>query len=97
MIELPQTIKLFSPSMKEWDRVVRGRGLVHDGNPMLTWNVGNVVAYRNMNDDIRPDKKRCPEKIDAFVAMIMAFHRAWTHYHGTSVYERRGLLVVGAE
>ena len=50
----------------------------HDGNPIMTWCIGNVVG-KNMpgNDDlVKPVKEQAENKIDGAVALIMAVGRA---------------------
>lgn len=51
---------------------IPGKLLLHDGNPILTWNFGNVVAYRDTRGGIVPKKidKDSDEKIDGFDAVM---------------------------
>ncbi|MBN9376476.1 MAG: NERD domain-containing protein [Cellulomonas sp.] len=54
--------------------VLQGK-LTHDGNPMMTWMVSNVVCHRDAKDNIYPRKERHENKIDGPVAGIMAIGR----------------------
>ncbi len=54
---------------------MRSGRLLHDGNPMLTWRVGNVVGQEDRRGNLFPAKVR-ENKIDAAVALMMAIGRA---------------------
>jgi phage terminase large subunit-like protein len=47
--------------------------IVHDGNPVLAWCLGNAVARQNEREELAPDKKRSHEKIDLACCAIMAY------------------------
>lgn len=89
-----QSIGNMSPPTKDFERIVRLGEYEHFGNPVLRWQVSNVVIYRDANDNIKPVKNRSPEKIDGVVAAIIA-HGEWMSAQRTpeapSVYEERGL------
>src|SRR5215510_11547525 len=53
-----------SPPMKELDRLLAGRGVRHDGNPVARWCMSNVMAQRDPADNIKPSKAKSQEKID---------------------------------
>jgi phage terminase large subunit-like protein len=61
--------------MKELEALVISGRLKHDGNPMMTWMVSNVVCHRDAKDNIYPRKEREENKIDGVVAAIMAIGR----------------------
>lgn len=65
-----------SGAMKETERLVREKKLVHNGDPVLRWMISNVVATTNEQGRIKPDKKRSGDCIDGAVALIMAVGRA---------------------
>ncbi len=48
----------------------------HDGNPLLRWCVANSVLIRDRQDRWMFDKRDSADKIDAAVAMTMAFRLA---------------------
>lgn len=54
-------------------RVVAGR-MIHDGNPVLSWNAANVHGERKGNGTIMPRKEseNSIRKIDGFVALVIA-------------------------
>jgi len=56
--------------------LVGARQVVHDGNPVLRWMVGNLVGKQDEAGNWKPDKKKAGDKIDGAVAAIMAIGRA---------------------
>ncbi len=96
MVAMGQGFASMSPPMKKLGELIVGRGIVHGGHPVLTWNAHNVVAAKDAAENIKPDKAATTEKIDGVVALIMALDRA-TRFDATaadSVYEERGVLVL---
>jgi len=91
--EFRQNIGSFAAPSKEFERLVTGHKIHHDGDPVLRWMVGNVAAERDRNDNIRPSKSRSADKIDGVVATIMALGLALAEEQaGASVYESGGSL-----
>lgn len=76
MVEYRQTVQNMSEPMKSFEALVLQGKLVHDGNPMMTWMVSNVVCHRDAKDNIYPRKEREENKIDGPVAVIMGLGRA---------------------
>ncbi|MCY1382263.1 Phage Terminase [compost metagenome] len=73
--------------MKELEAAIRSGRFHHDGNPIMTWCIGNVIG-KNLpgNDDVvRPIKQGNDNKIDGAVALIMAVGRAMLADRGGSV------------
>ena len=79
--------------MKELDRVYTSKMLDHGGDPILTWHASNVVARKDVNENTAPDRKNSQEKIDGYVAALMAVGLMLRNEgDGPSVYETRGLI-----
>jgi phage terminase large subunit-like protein len=76
MVEFRQTVQNMSEPMKELEAAVLDGRLVHDGNPVLTWMMANVIAKRDAKDNIFPCKEKEVNKIDGAVALIIALARA---------------------
>ncbi len=76
MVEMRPTTLNFSEPMKELESLVLSKRLHHNGCPILTWMVSNVVAHLDNKDNIYPRKERPENKIDGVVALIMALGRA---------------------
>ena len=77
-ITITQNYTNMSDPMKELEAAIKTGRFHHDGNPIMTWCISNVVAkYLPGNDDIvRPIKEGNDNKIDGAVALIMAIGRA---------------------
>ena len=76
MVEIRPTVLNFSEPMKELEALVLKGRLKHNGDPVLTWMVSNVVCHRDAKDNIYPRKERPENKIDGVVALITALNRA---------------------
>jgi len=57
-------------------RLVRTKQIQHAGDEVLLWCASNLVIRKGPSNRMLPDKERSREKIDAFVALIMAVGRA---------------------
>tara|TARA_R110000850_G_scaffold264606_1_gene393781 strand:+ start:22307 stop:24025 length:1719 start_codon:yes stop_codon:yes gene_type:complete len=77
-ITIVQNYTNMSDPMKELEAAIVSGRFHHDGNPIMTWCVGNVVGkFLPGNDDVvRPIKQGDHNKIDGAVALIMAIGRA---------------------
>lgn len=72
MVEFVQGPKSYHPAMQELERLYIGKRLSHGGDPVLAWCAANLVARRDVNLNMAPDKRRSPEKIDDMTALLMA-------------------------
>tara|TARA_R110002124_G_scaffold85350_2_gene221418 strand:+ start:5838 stop:7565 length:1728 start_codon:yes stop_codon:yes gene_type:complete len=77
-VVITQNYTNMSDPMKELEAAIESGRFHHDGHPIMTWCVSNVVAkYLPGNDDVmRPIKQHPDNKIDGAVALIMAISRA---------------------
>ncbi|MDX7986691.1 terminase large subunit [Xenorhabdus sp. 12] len=80
-IIITQNFTNMSDPMKELEAAIQSGRFHHDGHPILSWCMGNVVGKTmGGNDDIvRPVKEQKDSKIDGAVALIMAMGRAILH------------------
>ncbi len=72
MLEYRQTVANMSLAMKELDAVTRSGVIAHGGCPVMEWQMNNVVAKLDANDNVFPRKLVPEAKIDSPVALIMA-------------------------
>lgn len=72
VIEIPQTMLSLSPAMKEMERLIRGREMLHVHNTCARWNFGNVRCAVDGNENIKPMKNKSTGRIDITVAWIIA-------------------------
>ena len=85
--EFPQTVATFARPVIDFETAMFERRLVHGGNPLLRWAVGNVVMYRDSSDNRKPVKKQSTDRIDPAVAAIIAVGRAAQGATGRSSYD----------
>lgn len=76
-VEVPPSPTVLSPAMKELEAAVADGRLHHDGHPVLTWCMSNVLTRETAAGNYTmPDKQRPESKIDAAVALFIAMARA---------------------
>jgi phage terminase large subunit-like protein len=78
----------------ELSRLISTGEIVHDGHPVMRWNMDNVVVEVDAAGNMKPAKDKARQKIDGAVALIMALDRAMRHKPTESVYATRGLREV---
>lgn len=54
----------------------------HNGNPCFAWQAGNLIVESNSRGQQMPDKSQNKNKIDAMVALLMAFSECLYHQTG---------------
>lgn len=94
MVEIRQGPKTMHPPMQALERALKAGLIDHGNDPVLTWAASNIVARKDVNENMAPDRKNSHEKIDPVVAALNALARAVVHQDQSSVYDGRGLLVV---
>jgi phage terminase large subunit-like protein len=101
MVSMRQGFASMSGPTKELQRLMlegtpEAPRLRHGGNPAVRWQVDNFAVAMDPSGNVKPDKARAAEKIDAVVAAVMAVARA-SHAAPPprrSAYEDEGLEVV---
>ncbi len=92
-----QGFKDMSEPTKEFIALVKAGKIIHDGNPMMRWMIGNIELSIDPAENIKIDKKKSREKVDGPVSVVMAIG-CWTALRNekedTSVYETRGIIDV---
>ncbi len=85
-------VSLSAPS-KELEKNILAGTVSHGGHPVLRWNASNVSTEQDSAGNIKPSKKRSPEKIDGVIATVMGVGRLMARdlASGVSIYEKQGL------
>jgi phage terminase large subunit-like protein len=73
--EIPQTPLMLSEPMKQLEAMIISGRIHHDGNPVMTWMIGNTVARVDANENVFPRKERPENKIDGVSALLNALVR----------------------
>lgn len=94
VVEMRPTVLNFSEPMKMLDGLIRAKQIRHDGDPVMTWMISNVVAKVDAKDNVYPRKERAENKIDGAVALIMALGRSMVAQNSASIYESRGIRAI---
>lgn len=77
LVEITQRAMFFTPALIQVENMVREGQLAHDGNPVMTWMISNLVVKQSkFNELMAPTKERPENKIDGPMAMLMALGRA---------------------
>lgn len=73
-LKLPQTITRLNEPTQNMERLILDRKLEHNGNPVLSWQMGHVNIKTDCNANKRPVKPSNEDhkKIDGVLACIMA-------------------------
>ena len=95
VMEVRQGFKTMSPACKELERLIIGRKLRHNNNPVLTWAMDNLVVAQDPAGNIKPAKDKSTERIDPAVAVIIAISAMLqSEAPEESAYESRGVFAV---
>lgn len=92
VVHVRQGIYTLNAPTKEFIASIADVKFAHGNNPVLTWNAGNLSTEEDASGNLRPSKKRSPEKIDGCVAVITGLSRAILNIESESVYATRGVL-----
>lgn len=74
-----QSKKLYTPPVRDAERLIAKRGVAHPGQAVYDWMFSNVIMERNKQDQVKPIKGHDREKNDGPVAWLMARGRAMLH------------------
>ncbi|KMS71755.1 terminase [Streptomyces leeuwenhoekii] len=100
LVKVRQGFVTMSPPLKELQRLLlkgtpRAPLFRHGGNDAVTWMVDNLAVAMDPAGNVKPDKARSAEKIDAVSAAVTALSEAMTREQPVkSAYEDGGLEVV---
>lgn len=83
-VTITQNFTNMSDPMREIEAALAAGRFHHDGNPILTWNMQNVVGkyYAGSDDVVRPTKEGFENKIDGAVGLMMGVGRAMLNEPG---------------
>lgn len=84
-----------SPLTKEFERLVLEKKIKVINNPVLSWNLANIMLDVDPAGNIKPSKAKSTDKIDGIVAAIMAVGRALPQATSSkSVYDSGGIKFI---
>jgi len=85
-----------SPATKDFETQVLSGNLIHGNNPILRWNIDNLVVRQDPAGNLKPDKEKSTQRIDGAVATIMGLSLAIKHADedAPSIYETQGVTAL---
>ena len=93
LVEITQRALFFTPPLIQVENLVLERKLCHDGNPVMTWMVSNLVVKESKFNELKsPTKERPENKIDGPMAMLMALGRALAVTESTDI--KQGFVIL---
>jgi phage terminase large subunit-like protein len=71
-----QGMAVLSNPSKTAEQLILKKGIMHDGNPFVGWQLANAEIYTDVNSNVKVRKNEADTsaKIDGIIAMIMALH-----------------------
>ena len=78
VVEYRNVVLMMSEPMKELDALIRSGRIIHNGDPVLAWAIGNTTGKEDAKNNVFPRKEADANKIDPVVSTIMALGRAMT-------------------
>ncbi len=82
-----QGYKSMSPATKAIESLTLQKKINHGNNPVLTWCISNVCLQTDAAENVKIDKSKSQERVDAAVALAMAINRAESHKDETADWE----------
>lgn len=76
LVPFRQGFKSMAPAVDEFERLLLGQHMRHDGNPVMTWNAANAVVVSDPAGNRKIAKERATGRVDGIVAAVMAAGRA---------------------
>lgn len=92
VVNIVQGIKTLSEPTKDFRNQVYAKNIIHDGNPVIAWAIGNAIVDivdRNMN--ILLNKSKARERIDPIASIINGHVRAMIADTLGGAYATRGM------
>ncbi|GAC28584.1 hypothetical protein GPAL_1721 [Glaciecola pallidula DSM 14239 = ACAM 615] len=68
--------------------------IIHDNNPVMNWAISNMVIDIDAAGNVKPNKKKVPNKIDPVVASLTGFFTYMSDLQGQNIYQSRGAMVI---
>jgi phage terminase large subunit-like protein len=79
-VEMRQGSRTMAGPTAQLGKLIEGGELVHDGNPVLRWNLLNAATKMvDAAGNYVLDKSSSRERIDGLIALVMAVGRAMVH------------------
>lgn len=64
-------VRNLSEPTKKLDEYMRNKKIFHNGSPLMSWCISNVVCKVDHNENVYPRKNNVKQKIDPVIALLM--------------------------
>ena len=92
--EYPQNISYMSEPCKQIEGKLIANEFDFCYNPVIRWMFANVVMYYDINNNMRPSKKKSRNKIDGVSAMVNAYGAYLADRNSSKVYVNHDLRII---
>ena len=72
LIPFGQGFKDMAPAVDEFETMLLNQTIIHDSNPVMTWNASNAVLQTDPAGNRKVTKERANGRVDGIVAGVMA-------------------------
>lgn len=69
-VEVPQFLRILAPATAKMEKMCLGDEMAHGGQPIMDWNMANVMVWMGPNGHYKPDKKKSTQRIDGVAAAL---------------------------
>jgi phage terminase large subunit-like protein len=71
-----QGMAVLSNPSKTAEQLILKKGIMHDGNPFVGWQISNIETFVDINGNVklRKNEADASAKVDGVIAMVMAIH-----------------------
>lgn len=73
VVKFVQSARHYNEPIRQLLKAVKEKRVGHDGDALLAWQMSNLIIKANWREEWMPDKPGSKNKIDAAVALLMAF------------------------
>jgi phage terminase large subunit-like protein len=87
VVNVRQGIVTLNEPAKRFEKIILGKQIAHDGNPILRWNIANAIVKIDPKDNILPQKPNSRQKIDGLAATLNALCLAIGETQPSSSYD----------
>lgn len=94
VVDIPQLPSKLCPSTEYLSALIADGKIHHNGDPVLTWMLSNVVGKHKEAWGEYPVKEFPENKIDGITALLIAMNRAMINEQNDSIYNHRDLILI---
>ena len=94
LMRYDQGIKSMTGPTKELERLILSEKISHNNNPVLRWQLSNVLIVVDPNENIKVHKGKSGDKVDGIVATIIALGEYMTDEQMGNIYEDREMIIL---